>query len=260
MISVHERRKSPLVLSEILNAIKNLENRGEEPTFNTIMNDLSTRRILSFHRSLRKYLDLLVFAKLLTVKHGMTVQPNIREKQIYHTKDSRATLEAGEKALLIRGLNWYLPAPKSVYFKSDLEALALGAVSGNKVYASLEDSIVQSLKVLSRFPEIVVFATALLATQKIDFRYLLQRAREEGIEEEIIGILKTIDDTFASKDPDVEDILTLYKLRDNYARIRKSLLKALHGAPTAQKDSHLAEFITPNQVVEYAGKQLGIKG
>jgi hypothetical protein len=257
MISLHERPKSPIVLSEILDVIKNLENKGEEPTFNTIMNELSNRRILSFHRSLRKYLDLLVSAKLLTVKHGKTVQPNIREKQIYHTKDSRVTLEAGEKALLFRGLNWDLPAPKSVNFKTDLQALALGTLSENKVYASLEDSIVQSLKVLSKFPEIVVFATALLATQKTDYHYLLQRAREEGIEEGITGILKTIDATFASKDPGVEDIFTLYKLRDNYARIRKPLLKALREALTVEEGSQL---ITPNQVVEYAGKQLGISG
>src|ERR1700736_4410560 len=145
-----ERPRNPLVLSEILETIKKLENKAIEPTFNDILNELSNKRILAFHRSLRKYLDLLVFAKLLTVKKKEATRPNIREKQIYRIKDSQATLEAGEQSLLLHGLNWDLPSPKSVVFKADIQALALGMVSGNKVYASLEDAIVQLLKVLPK--------------------------------------------------------------------------------------------------------------
>ena len=253
------------MLSEILRTIKKMENKAIEPTFNTIMNELSTKRILAFHRSLRKYLDLLVFAKLLSVKQEKAVQLNLREKQVYHTKDTQATLEAGEQSLLMHGLNWDLPSPKSVTFKADLQALALGTISGKKVYSSLEDAIVQSLKVLpkrnpDKLPELVVFATALLATQRIDFHYLLYRAREEGIDKEIIGILKTIDETFASKNPDVEDIFTLYQLRNRYANLRRPLLKALQEVPFIAKNSRVLRQITPNQVVEYAGKQLGLKG
>ncbi len=258
----HAHAKNPLVLSEILETVKKLENQGIEPTFNTILNELSTKRILAFHRSLRKYLNLLVFGKVLAVRYEKASQPNIREKQVYHTNNDEATLEAGEKALLLHGLNWDLPFPKSVRFKTDLQALALGTVSGDKVYASLEDTVVQSLKVRprrtpDRSPELLVFATALLATQKIDFNYLVHRAKEAGIEKEIIRILDTIDKTFSSKNPDVEDIFTLYKLRSSYAQLRKPLLKVLREAPAVDKGS---QPITPNQVVEYAGKQLGLKG
>src|ERR1700730_12165142 len=100
-----ERPRNPLLLTEILETIKKLDNKAIEPTFNAILNELANKKILAFHRSLRKYLDLLVFAKLLTVKKEEAAQPNIREKQIYHIKDTKATLEAGEQSLLLQGLN-----------------------------------------------------------------------------------------------------------------------------------------------------------
>ena len=248
---------------EILETVRKLESEGREPTFNTLLTELSDKRIVVFHRSLRKYLDLLVSAKLLTVKYEKPSQPNIREKQIYHLSDNNANMEAGEKALLLHGLNWDIPSPMSLNIKTDLQALALATVSESKVYASLEDTIVQSLKVLPlRYPEraseLIVFATALLATQKVNFAYLLRRAKEESIEEEIIKILRVIDNTFASANPNVEDILTLYKLREKYAHLRKSLVRSIEGSKVIEYPPK--DTISSNQVVEYDGKQLGLRG
>lgn len=262
-----QRAKNPTLLSQILETVRRLEDEGREPKFNTILSELTAKRILAFHRTLRKYLDLLVFAKLLTIKHEAAMQPNIREKQVYHTisENSRAIMEAGEKSLLLHGLNWDIPSPLSLNFKTDLQALALATVSGNKVYASLEDTIVQSLKVLvKRYPkrasELIIFATALLATQKIDFNYLLNRAKDEGVEKEIIGILVKIDCTFASPHPNVEDIVTLYELRNRYAHFRRPLLKSLKVIQAIDMEHIPKDIVSPNQVVEYAGKQLGLRG
>lgn len=269
-ISMPRRRqyaKNPLVLSKILETIKNLENAGPEPTFNVILAELSNQGILTFHRSLRKYLDLLVSAKLLSQRSEKANQPNIREKQVYHTADSRAHMEAGEKSLLFHGLNWDIPSPKSLRVQTDLQALARGFLSQNKVYASLEDTIVQSLKLLpGRYPEsapeLIVFVTALLATQKIDLDYLLSRAQQEGVEKQIIQILRVIEETFATKNPDVEDIFTLYKLRNRYTHLhKKPLSKSIHDIQVISGGKLLPTVdVTPNQVVEYSGKQLGIKG
>lgn len=259
-----ERPKNPAILSAILQTVTSLENEGKEPTFNTILHELSGRRILEFHRSLRRYLDLLVYAKLLTVKHERTTQPNIREKQVYHIAARHPIVQAGEKALLFHGLNWDLPSPMSVSARTDLQGLALATISDHIVYASLEDAIVQSLKVLPkryprRAPELIVFATALLATQKVHFHYLLRRANEEGVMKEIVGILLQIDDTLASAQPDVEDIRTLYELRNNYYHLRKPLLKSLESfqVKTNRQRQHI---VSANEVIEYAGKQLGIRG
>ena len=265
MVRVRQRTASPLVLSKILDMIRNLEHQGREPTFNEILTELSAERILSFHRSLRKYLDLLVSAKLLTVKNKSASQPNIREKQVYHIASKSANMEAGEKSLLFHGLNWEIPSPKSLIVLTDLQALARGTLSGNTIYASLEDTIVQTLKHLPKrhresASEIVVFVTAMLATQKVDLDYLLSRARDEGVREQIIEILKIIDGTFTSKNPDVEDILTLYELRNRYSQLHRSLSKSIHGTRTSGKKFQSIEELTPNQVVEYAGKQLGLKG
>jgi hypothetical protein len=120
------------------------------------------------------------------------------------------------------------------------------------------------MKVLpKRYPgissELVMFTTALLATQKLDLNYLLSRAREQGTEKEIIEIIEVIDQTFSSKNPEVEDILTLYELRERYARLYKSIPRTTRAISTGhEKPPHVS--IGPNQVVEYAGKQLGLKG
>ncbi len=264
LTTVRERPKNPLILSQVLETVKELEDKGLEPSFNEILSKLSVGRVLVFHRSLRKYLDLLVAAKLLSLKYEKASQPNIRAKQVYHPADSKASMEAGEKSLLFHGLNWDLPSPRSVIVKMDLQALARAKVSGKKVYASLEDSIVQSLKVLrKRYPhtvsELLFFATALLATQKVDVDYLLYRAKQEGIEKEVIGIFKLIDETFTSRNPDVEDIFTLYKLRERYSHQRRFLPKSIRER-SIERESHVKDLMTPNQVVEYAGKQLGLRG
>jgi hypothetical protein len=254
------RPMNPTILSEILETVRRLEDRDEAPTFNTILHELSSRGILKFHRTLRNYLDLLTLAELLSVKHEKTLQQNIREKQIYHVvaKHTRAIVEAGEEALLLHGLNWSIPSPLSVRASIDLHGLARSTVSGNKVYASLEDSIVESLRALTkRRSELVVFATALFATQKVDFEYLLTRAKETRVEKEILAILLAIDSTLSSARPNVEDVQTLYELRKVYQHSRRSVLRLIQAI---DRQGIPAEIVSSNEVIEYAGKQLGIRG
>jgi len=264
-VLTREYARNPILLSEILETVQKLEDKGIEPTFNSILNELAARRVLSYHRTLRKYLDLLVSAKLLTINYEKAIQPNIREKQVYHKTGNPPSLEAGEKALLLHGLNWDIPFPRGVSIKTDLDALALAKISGNTAYASLEDTIVQSLKPLTkryaeRASEFIMFATALLATQKVNFNYLLRRAKQKGVEQEVIEILLCIDKALASPQPKVEDILTLYKLRNIYSHKRRQLLKSIEAHQRLDSDSLTNDMPSSNQVVEYAGKQLGLRG
>jgi hypothetical protein len=268
------RPKNPTILSEILQIVRTLDSQGKEPTFNTILYELSSRGILQFHRALREYLDLLVHAKLLTVTFEETFQPNIRKRQVYRINPlhNQPIIEAGEKALLLHGLNWNVPSPMSVSATTDLRGLALSTISNTKVYASLEDAIVQSLKILpkrhpQRASELIVFATALIATQKIDFDYLLARAKQAGVERETMGILLSIDRALTSPHPDVEDIRTLYELRKLYQHARRQLLKSIQRAATGTTttDRQVGKMpsdvvVSSNEVIEYAGKQLGIRG
>ncbi|MDH2899781.1 MAG: hypothetical protein PXY39_02305 [archaeon] len=259
--------KSPIVISEILLTVRALEHKGKEPTFNGILEGLAEKRILAFHRSFRKYLDLLVLSKVLTVDYQRTAQQNIRQKQVYHTiaKKDEPVIEAGEKALLFHGLNWDIPSPMSLYVKTDMAALSRSGLSEGKVYAGLEDALIYSLRFLlkrrpSRSSELIVFATALLATQKIDYSYLINRASQEGVERLILGILFAIDWTLSSPNPRVEDIPTLYELRNRYANRRRSFLKKIKGIDPKIIARIPKEIVSPSEVVEYAGKQLGLRG
>jgi hypothetical protein len=265
-LQVRERPKNPAILSEILQTVRQLEREGKEATFNTVLSELSAKGILEFHRTLRKYLDLLVIGKLLIVNYEKTVQPNIREKQVYRiAQGNQAIIEAGEIALLAHGLNWDIPSPLSLTAKTDLQGLALATISEKKVYASLEDAIVQSLSLLAklhpeRASEIIVFSTALLATQNVNFNYLLKRAKEHRVAGEVIGILLEIDTTLASSHPNVEDFRTLYELRKRYYNTRTPLLKSIQAFERANGQVKPKNVVSSNEVVEYAGKQLGLRG
>ena len=255
-------RKNTTTLASIVDAVSLLETQHREATFNAILSELSSSGILSFHRTLRKYLDLLVLSKVLTVKFEKNVQPNIRKKQIYRLANDRPLIEAGEKALVFHGLNWDVPSPLSLIAKIDLQALSVATISEGKVYSSLEDAIAYSLAILPkkhprRYSELIVFVTAMLAPAKINFNYLLTRSKQLGVENEIANILLSIDKTLSSANPNVEDIRTLFKLRVTYEKTRESLLKALNGIPTK---SGLSEIVSSNEVIEYAGKQLGLRG
>jgi hypothetical protein len=262
----YERPKNPVILNEIIDTIRRLERKGEEPTFNSVLRDLAERRVLVFHRTLRKYLDLLLLGKVLKVEHRKTMQPNIRPKQIYHStaRIDEPIIEAGERALLFRGLNWDIPSPISLHVKTDLLALSLSTISGGIVYAALEDALVYSLKLIpmhrpSRAAEVLVFAVALLATQKIDYTYLLNRAKQQGQDKRITGILASIDRALSTSNPGVQDVPTLYELRKQYAPRRKALLDSIK--ETDRKIVKIyQETVNPNEVVEYAGKQLGLRG
>jgi len=53
----NKRNKSAIIAESVLKGIEALKKEGAEPTFNTILDYLRSRNILSNHRSLRAYLD-----------------------------------------------------------------------------------------------------------------------------------------------------------------------------------------------------------
>lgn len=266
----HPRRKSSTTLKAIFNVITRLNESKIDATFNKIKDELLSHGIISNQTSLRHYLDLLVASGIVHVEHFKTKQRNIRPKHLYEaTMTKKPMVESGFQALLFHGLNWDIGRVRRFISETDFEGLARATIENNTLYASLEDSIVATLEYYRRrkaeisFAE--TFAVALLATQRADLHYLIIRAKQRGVLEYVLATLLKIEKTLSASFVDVEDIKTLYSLRSVYAKLRRPpierFVQSRSLSKTVEKAKRLSdELLTSNEVIEYAGKQLGISG
>lgn len=251
---VNKRKGNVLVAESILQSVRLLRKEGTEPTFSAILTFLKSRGILANHRSLRTYLDSLVRSGLLSMRAEPASQPNVRPKQVYSLSQSGPFVEAGEKALIFQGLNWTLPTKSSVKLNTDLEGVVRARLEGGVLYGSLEDTIVESLartRGKAGADLMLSFCASLLATKKLDYAYLLQRARERGVERLIRELLDEIDYLLISPKVEVEDIKSLYV-------IRRWLQLAHHKTPVQSPKPRWSLF-SPDDLVNVIGKQLGLK-
>jgi len=249
--NAHGRNKNPVILEDILNSVRLLRRNGEGPTFNSLLAHLVSRRTISNHRSLRAYLDIALASGLLAVKEAPTEQPNIRPTQIYSLTNDGPYVEAGEKALLFYGLNWNLPSARSLSARTDIEGLARARFAQGRVYSSFEDAIVQNLAHFDddRSSRALVFCAVLLATKRFERDYLMRRADQSGVRNTINRLLAGIDYVLWSSSPKVDDIKTLIEIRNRLA----------HRWPSARSATTPRSPLTPDELVDMIGKQLGIK-
>jgi hypothetical protein len=251
-LTENKRNKSAAIAENILKAIEALREEGTEPTFNAILAYLSSKNILSNHRSLRAYLDAMIDSEMLTLRKEPIKQPNVPPKQIYSLKNDGPLVEAGERAMVFHGLNWALPSKSSIKLKTDLEGLARARTIHRTVYASLEDTVVETLaknKNNERLFQTLTFCAALLATKKFDRDYLIQRARTRNVEDIIERLLEEINYVLNSPKPQVEDIRTLYEIRKQLAN------RALMATSYNER-----KFLLPaDELVDIIGKQVGVK-
>ena len=248
----NKRIKNVVVAENVLKSVEALRKEDTEPTFNAILAYLSSRRILSNHRSLRAYLDTMVKSGLLSLRKEPVKQPNVRPRQVYSLAGSGPFIEAGERAMLFHGLNWTVPSKSSIKIKTDLEGLVRSRIAQGTVYGSLEDSIVETLaksKNSQRVFRALTFGAAMLATKTFDYGYLTQRAKERGVEDLVQGLLDEINYLLGSPKPEVDDVRTLYEIRKRLAS---------HAPMSLQLKSRKFP-LSPDEMVDIIGKQLGVK-
>lgn len=248
----NKRDKSVVVAESVLKSVEALEKAGTKPTFNAILQYLSSRKILSNHRSLRAYLDSMVKTGLLALRDEPVKQPNVRSKQVYSSTENGPIVEAGEKAMVFHGLNWSVPSKSSIKVKTDIQGLARARISRGTVYGSLEDAIVETLaksKNSQRISRALTFGAAMLATRKIDYGYIMRRAKRKGVDDLVQGLLDEINYLVNSPKPAVEDIRTLFEIR-----------RRLANYPRTSVQIKSRRFpLSPDEMIDVIGKQLGVK-
>jgi hypothetical protein len=246
------RNKSAVVIENVLRSIEVLKKHGTKPAFNSILTYLSSRRILSNHRSLRAYLDIMVKSGLLSLRKETIKQPNVPPRQVYSITSRGPLVEVGDRAMLFYGLNWTIPSRSSIQVKTDIEGLARGQVGKTTMYGSLEDTIVEMLsrnKNTERLYRTLTFCAAMLATKKFDQSYLIQRAKQRHVEDLVEGLLEEIDYLLNTSRPEVDDIRTLYAIRKRLVNFPRTSFRLKSRTYPLSLD----------ETIDIIGKQVGVK-
>jgi hypothetical protein len=247
-----KRNLNALVAQETIESVGRLKEENVEPTFNAILDYLRSRGTLSNHRSLRRYLDYLTYSGTLQVRNAPARNPNVRPKQVYSLTHDGPFIEAGEKAMVIHGLNWTVPFKSSVKMATDTEGVVRGRIEKGTLYASLEDSIVENLarsKGRTRNRQAISFSAALLATKNLDHQYLIRRARKERVEGLVRELLDEIEYLVFAPKPEVDDLKSLFEIRRQLSR------------PSFRRTSPrpVWSMFSKDELVDLLAKQLGLK-
>ena len=179
-------------------------------------------------------------------------QPNVRSKQVYSLSDKGPIVEAGEKAMVFHGLNWIIPTQSTIKIKTDMEGLARARIASGIVFGSLEDAIVETLaKTKNRegASRTLTFAAAMLATERIDYAYLMQRARRREVDRLVEGLMDEINYVLHSPKPAVEDVRALFAIRRQLANHPKT--------PVQTRSQRFP--LSLDEMIDIIGKQLGVK-
>ena len=251
-------------MKELLETISSL---GNQASFNRILAKASGRGTLAWHRTLRRYLDLLVQAGCLKVEEREV--GSVNRQQLYSIKQSRPTLWAGPAILRIHGLNWDVPDDDLYSFTTDLAALTRARQMnlGKKqlLAAGREDCLAQEIRHDDQKKTgTIELVVAIIATRHIDLHYFFKRSDELEIGQAVRLLLQRLAEIFTG--PALEtDPRTFLVCRERFLKILRtySKEKSLEESVTSRKDRRglaLVKTLTPLQIVKAAGKQLGLIG
>jgi hypothetical protein len=249
---------------EIISIVKKLEARA---SFRTILVEANSTGVIADHRTLRRYLDLLVQARVLKVRERDV--GSVNPQQLYTAIDSKTHLWVGPVAMRLHGLNWDVPDNQLYQITTDLEAMVRGrsqtVQEKTRLVASLEDVLIHELKRDSEEETgTTELVAAMLATRTLDLPYLLRRADGLTIGRTTRLLFRKITETFTSLPGDAEG-RTFLEARARFLKIlryynSKGVLRLVETPGKRRHGLTAVQSLTPAQIVSATGKQLGISG
>jgi hypothetical protein len=252
------------IIKELLETISNL---SPQASFNRILAEASRRGTLAWHRTLRRYLNLLVQAGCLKVARRKV--GSVHLQQLYSIRETRPRLWTGPAILKIHGLNWDIPDNDIYSFTTDLAAITRAKqvkLSGKELLAAgREDCLAQEIKrddqTKTGTIELVV---AIIATHHLDLHYFFKRSDELTIGQAARLLLVRLSEIFTG--PALEtDARTFLACRERFLKIlrtysREKSLESSMASGKGRLGLAIVKALTPDQIVKAAGKQLGLIG
>jgi hypothetical protein len=236
-------------------------------SFSQILVKASVQGVLSWHRTLRRYLDLLVQGHVLKVREKDVGSVNLQ--QLYTFQQSNAKLWTGLQALALHGLSWDVPSDDLYPVLTDIAALVRSNPSSTmekiRLITGLEDGIAYELKRdMARGTGGTELVAALLATRPVDIAYLVRRSDPLGIGASTRRLFEKISDTYASIPADVDGRIFL-QTRERFLKIQHSyttrgFTRLLKPQRPRVQGTRVVDALTPANIVYAAGKQMGVTG
>jgi len=250
-------------MEELVRIVRGL---GPRASFSRILLESRARGVILHDRTLRRYLDLLVEGRVLTLRQRDV--GSVHPKQLYKVRSAKATVYAGLLALQAYGLNWDVPPDELHRIETDLTGLARSKrlLIGSRTFlcASFEDCIVNEVLSDSYGTGGGQLALAMLAVKPCDLPYLLSRADDARIGMTVRAMLRRIVQIYTGK-VSIGDGRLFIATRDRVLRLFRQYSK--HGVLDLLKERGRGDMgeaasrtIPAETIVSSIGKQLGISG
>jgi hypothetical protein len=236
-------------------------------SFSQILVEANLQGVLSWHRTLRRYLDLLVQGQVLRVREKDV--GSVNPQQLYTFQKIKARLWTGLEALALHGLNWDVPSNDLYPVLTDLAALVRSTPfsnrEGTKLVVGLEDGLVYELKRdMEQGTGGTELVAALFATRPVDLAYLVRRSDLLGIGGSTRRLFEKISDTYSSIPEDVDGRVFLQTrerfLKNLHLYTTRGSMRLLKSPTKRDQGTGLIDRLSPATIVSAAGKQLGVTG
>jgi hypothetical protein len=257
----------PISESTAVSIVQIVQHSKTPVSFSQILVEASLQGVLSWHKTLRRYLDLLVQGQVLKVRERDV--GSVNPQQLYTFHKSKARLWTGLEALALHGLNWDVPSDDLYPVLTDLAALVRSTPSSNregkKLVVGLEDGLAYELKRdLERGAGGTELVAALLATRPVDLAYLVRRSDLLGIGGSTRRLFEKISDTYSSTPQDVDGRVFLQTrerfLKNQHLYTTRGSIRLLKAPAKRDQRTGLIDRLSPAAIVSAAGKQLGVTG
>lgn len=240
---------------------------GRNASFSRILLECRRRGAAKWHRTLRKYLDLMVLGGVLR-KSTLDVG-SVFPMELYAVKSTHARIQVGLSVLIYHGLNWEIEEPDVISVYSDIAALVRAKsirLSSHMIFAGcLEDCLAYELRQDAHAQrgtsELLV---PILATRPLDLPYVFDRADRIGVGRTMRVLFRRVSKAFVSPDS-ISDGRSFLTTRDTFLRLlrqysRSGALKLLDEKGKGSVGVDNVSGLSESTIVNLAAKQLGAIG
>jgi len=245
---------------ELTGIVEALDNAA---SFRNIMREAARVGVFKEHKTLRRYLDLLVNGKVLRMRTRSVGSVNLQ--QLYTVNSRKPEVYVGLAALRRHGLNWEIPETELRRVMTDFDGLVRSRALDSALMASLEDCLIQEFhRDIGRKSGTISFVIAIISTRMLDLPYLLRRADEMHLGMTLRQLFKRILEVVSSRETEVAASVFM-AVREHFLKIARQysqsgLWKLIDEKGVGNFGFRTVSSLSEHEIIMAAGKQLGVTG
>ena len=240
-----------------------VEALGDAASFRNIMREAARLGVFKEHKTLRRYLTLLVKGKALRMRTRNVGSVNLQ--QLYTVNSRKPEVRVGLAVLRRYGLNWEISETEMRPVLTDFDGLVRSRVLDKTLMASLEDCLIQELhRDVSRNSGTISFVIAIISTRVLDLPYLLGRADKMHLGTTLRLLFNRILEVVSSRETEVAASVFM-AVRAHFLKIARQysqsgLWKFVEERGVGRLGFQTASGLSEHEIIMAAGKQLGVTG